>query len=78
MYKPSEMSDAEYQLSIISSCLNRHCIMFSKTEAMQIVGGKKRLYRLVEQGKIRFEKPTNKQNGKWYCNAADVLRFAMP
>ncbi|MCM1318780.1 MAG: helix-turn-helix domain-containing protein [Muribaculaceae bacterium] len=52
--------------------------MFSKTEAMQIVGGKKRLYRLVEQGKIRFEKPTNKQNGKWYCNAADVLRFAMP
>lgn len=76
-YNP-EMSDAELQLNIISSSLNRHCIMFSKTEAMQIVGGKKRLNRLVEQGKIRFKKPNDKQNGKWYCNAADVLKFAIP
>ena len=32
---------------------------------------------LIEEGKIRSDKPTNKQNGKWFCNAADVLKFAI-
>lgn len=73
-----ETSDADIRLGIIRSSLSRHRIVFSKTEAMLIVGGKKRLYRLVEQGKIRFEKPCGKQNGKWHCNAADVLRYAIP
>lgn len=49
---------------------------FSRTEASIIVGGKGRLHRLCEQGKIRFDKPTAKQNGKWFCNAADVLKHA--
>ena len=49
---------------------------FSKTEASIIVGGEGRLDMLCEQGKIRFDKPTAKQNGKWFCNAADVLKYA--
>lgn len=45
----------------------------SKSEAADIVGGEKKLLRLIEQGKIEAIKPKNVQNGKWYCNAAQVL-----
>ena len=44
--------------------------------AAEIVGGRGRLLRLIEGKKIRANKPTNKQNGKWFCNAADVLKYA--
>lgn len=47
---------------------------FCKTEAAQIVGGRARLVRLVESGEIRATKTSSQQNGRWYCNAADVLR----
>jgi len=47
---------------------------FCKDKAAKIVGGVKKLERLIESGQISAEKPTKKQNGKWYCNAADVLR----
>ena len=43
----------------------------------RIVGGRGRLMRLIEQGHIRAEKGNgNAQNGKWLCNASDVLRYA--
>ena len=42
-----------------------------------IVGGRGRLMRLIEQGHIRAEKGNGQaQNGKWQCNASDVLRYA--
>lgn len=47
---------------------------FCKTEAMRIVGGEKRLTDLIAAGEIEASKPTVSQNGKWYCNAAQVLR----
>lgn len=47
---------------------------FCKTTAAKIVGGRERLVRLVESGAIRADKKSVKQNGRWYCNAADVLR----
>lgn len=47
---------------------------FCKTEAAEIVGGRARLVRLVESGEIRATKTSRQQNGRWYCNAADVLR----
>ena len=47
---------------------------FSKDLSAKIVGGEGKLNRLIESGLIRFEKPTNKQNGKWFCKASDVLR----
>lgn len=49
---------------------------FGQRLAAEIVGGRGRLLRLIEGKKIRANKPTNKQNGKWFCNAADVLKYA--
>ena len=49
-------------------------LTFCKREASAIVGGNLRLERLVAAGEIRAEKRAKAQNGKWWCNAADVLR----
>ena len=49
---------------------------FGRNEAADIVGGLARLRRLIESGLIRMEKPPNKQNGKWFCNAWDVIKHA--
>lgn len=51
---------------------------FSKDKAAQIVGGEKRLCRLIEEGKIEAEKPSTSQNGKWYVNAGQVLAHCRP
>lgn len=50
---------------------------FGQRKSANIVGGRGRLMRLIEDKKIRTKKPTNKQNGKWFCNASDVLRHAL-
>lgn len=50
---------------------------FSQSKSAELVGGIGRLFHLIEQGKIRAEKPTKKQNGKWFCNAADVLLYVV-
>lgn len=47
---------------------------FCKDKAAKIVGGVKKLEDLIASGKIAAEKPAKTQNGKWFCNAADVLR----
>lgn len=49
---------------------------FGRDEAADIVGGLSKLVDLIGKGKIRAEKRTNKQNGKWFCNAYDVLKHA--
>lgn len=49
---------------------------FGRDTAADIVGGLARLKELVGKGLIRAEKPTNKQNGKWFCNAYDVIKWA--
>lgn len=46
---------------------------FCKDKAAYIVGGQKKLERLIAAGKIQVEKRYNKQNAKWFCNAAQVL-----
>lgn len=56
-------------------------VMRNKTFGLRfsekIVGGRNRLERLIIEGKIRATKGNeNAQNGKWLCNAADVLRYA--
>ena len=47
---------------------------FGKRVAEEIVGGRMKLRRLMEAGKVRFSKDSPSQNGKWQVNAADVLR----
>lgn len=50
---------------------------FSQREAEKIVGSRNRLFELVENGSIRAEKkPSDRQNGRWYCNAYDVIKFS--
>lgn len=49
---------------------------FGRDTAADIVGGLARLRELVGKGLIRAEKPTNKQNGKWFCNAWDMIKWA--
>ncbi len=46
---------------------------FGKDKSAYYVGGEKKLMNLIEAGKIESDKPTNVQNGKWHCNAAQVL-----
>lgn len=52
-------------------------ITFSQRESEKIVGSRDRLFKLVGEGKIRAEKkPKDRQNGRWYCNAYDVIKYA--
>lgn len=64
----------ECRLELIPTTLDRLGVVFSKTMAARIVGGRTKLGKLIEQGKVRVEKKASKQNGKWYCNGGDVIR----
>lgn len=46
---------------------------FCKDMAARIVGGEKKLEDLIASGKINAEKRCSAQNGKWQCNATQVL-----
>lgn len=49
---------------------------FGRNEAADIVGGLTRLKSLIGEGLIRAEKTSSKQNGKWFCNAWDCVKYA--
>ena len=50
--------------------------VFGYRMAASIVGGRARLDRLIGEGRVMAEKRSTSQNGKWYCNAAQVLFYA--
>ncbi|WP_418894197.1 hypothetical protein [Limibacterium fermenti] len=60
----------------LCSIMYRNSMYFGQREAAKIVGGRTQLERLVAEGKVRAEKPSPAQNGKWYCNAGDVIYYA--
>lgn len=63
------------KLDVIYRVMNSET--FGLKTSTRIVGGRARLLRLIEEGKIRAEKVNSQaQNGKWQCNAGDVLRYA--
>lgn len=66
------MTEEETRLHAIYRAMNDKC--FGYRMASTIVGGRARLDRLIVEGRIRADKPNPSQNGKWRCNAADVLR----
>lgn len=69
------LQSPEYRLEAIPLMFNRHNVVFSKTTAAKLVGGRGKLGKLIEQGRVRVEKKASgKQNGKWYCNGGDVIR----
>ena len=47
---------------------------FGKDLSAKIVGGVKKLEDLIASGAIEANKPNNVQNGKWFCNASQVLQ----
>lgn len=73
MNNSTDISD-RYQLDVVRFVFNKRGITFSKAVAAKLVGGEYRLEKLVSEGKIRMEKPTAKQNGKWCCNGGDVIQ----
>lgn len=75
MMKPVPQPISPERMEIIPIALRKHGIFFSKTESARLVGGKARLLRLISAGRIKVEKPTNKQNGKWFCSADDIVRY---
>lgn len=64
----------EPTINVVSIILSKLSITFSKAEATMIVGGEARLLNLIAQNKIRCERANNRQNGRWQCDAGDVLR----
>lgn len=67
------VNPAEIELDNIFAVMER--LTFCKDTAAMIVGGIGKLERLIAAGKIEAVKPCKKQNGKWRCNAAQVLRY---
>ena len=51
-------------------------ITFSQREAEKIVGSRRRLFRLVGEGKIRAYKNGDFQTARWCCNSFDVIKYA--
>lgn len=46
--------------------------------AQKMVGGKKRLERLMLEEKVRYEKPKGAPNTKWLFNACDIFENVKP
>lgn len=67
--------ETEERLETIYRVMNRETFGLRTSE--RIVGGRARLLQLITEGRVRAEKINGSaQNGKWQCNAGDVLRFA--
>lgn len=71
-FKIQEVNPSEILLENILNMMSE--FTFGKNDAMRIVGGQKKLVALIAAGEIEADKPTNAKNGKWFCNAAQVLR----
>ena len=48
-------------------------MVFSKAQAIKVVGGEGKLLSLVADGKIEASKKEGAKNTMWVCNAAQVL-----
>lgn len=53
-------------------------INVSYKRAVKLVGGEKRLERLMLKEKIRYSKPDGSANTMWRINFADVIRNVKP
>lgn len=51
---------------------------FSWAVAVKLVGGKKRLERLMLEDKVRYDKPFGASNTRWKFAASDILRNIKP
>ena len=68
----TSVNPKEILLENIMATMSR--FTFGKEMAATIVGGESKLLALIADGSIECEKTTKSQNGKWFCNAAQVLQ----
>ncbi|WP_300804436.1 hypothetical protein [uncultured Duncaniella sp.] len=68
----TSVNPKEILLENIMATMSR--FTFGKEMAATIVGGESKLLALIADGSIECEKTTKSQNGKWFCNAAQVLK----
>lgn len=71
-FKVQDFNPEAAQLENIFSVMSDK--YFGKDLSARIVGGEKKLEMLIASGEIEATKPSNVQNGKWFCNASHVLR----
>lgn len=71
-FKVNSVNPEAILLGNILAVMEHEC--FGKDLSAKIVGGVKKLENLIAAGEIAADKPNNVQNGKWFCNAAHVLR----
>lgn len=46
----------------------------SQKKAVKLLRGEKRLQRLIDEGRIRYDKPFGSANTMWRYNLADVIK----
>lgn len=51
---------------------------FSYAIAVKLVGGRKRLERLMQENKVRYDKPFGSVNTRWQFSANDILSNVKP
>lgn len=71
-----EMSPDEIRFRSLVRRMEKRTV--SHNFAVLIVGGEKRLERLMSDGSIRCYKPEGSANRQWQINAADCFRFVKP
>lgn len=52
-------------------------VTMSKSKSQGMVGGRRRMERLQREGRIRVVRVGSRQNSRWECNLADVLRYTI-
>ena len=69
----------EIDLQKYESLLNTARTMwFSYKKTVRFCGGEKRVSRLIDEGRLRFEKNEGAPNSMWKFNAADVFSNPKP
>ena len=69
---------SECEIRFKSLLLRLRGLDISRTLAVKIVGGEKRLDRLVNQGKLHVRKRNGAANTMWRFDAAEVVQYVKP
>ena len=49
---------------------------FSKNVAEKLIGSRRRMNYLIDNGRIRTKRQGTKENAKYFLNALDVMKYA--
>lgn len=69
---------SECEIRFRSLLIRLQGLVISRTVAVKIVGGEKRLDKLISQGKLNVKKNAGASNTMWRFDAAEVARYVKP